>query len=281
MAETDGLQEFRRMPAVFGPTGGPRNLPAHAEYLRYASESVVIVATARTDADALTMLLPPRFRLDGEARLSVGVYEVRNLGWLAGRGYNIVMLTIPVVFEGAETTLAGNFVPVVWEDLTDPIVTGREEIGFPKLYSDIHGPSRIGDGYHCSASWEGFRFFQMEVRGLQPAEVAGPPTAPLLVHRYLPRAFESGAEVDQILAHGPNLPGGHRAAPDGRLPEVTLKSGEVGNGSFSFLPARWEDMPTQYHIVNPLAALPLLEFEECIVFERLNQDDVSTTHVVG
>src|SRR5580693_7597248 len=154
-SDPDSLQDFRRMPAGFGPAAGPRNLPARAEHLRYASERTSVIGTARTDPQALAKLLPPRFRLDGEARLSVSVQELRNLGWLAGRGYRLVTVSIPAVFEGERTTLAGNFIAAMWENLTEPIITGREEIGHPKMYSDIHGPSRVDDGYVCGASWQG------------------------------------------------------------------------------------------------------------------------------
>jgi hypothetical protein len=32
-----------------------------------------------------------------------------------------------------------------------------------------------------------------------------------------------------------------------------------GAGSVEFLPTRWEDMPTQHHVINAFADLPLLE----------------------
>lgn len=278
--DPDGLQDFRRMPAGFGPTAGPRNLPARAEHLRYAGERTSVIGTAWTDPHALARLLPPRLRLDGEARLSVSVQELRNLGWLAGRGYQLVMVSIPAVFEGERTTLAGKFVAAVWENLTEPIITGREEIGYPKMYSDIRGPSRVDDGYACDASWQGHRFFDLRIRDLHPA--ANPPSGgPVLVRRYLPRAFQAGAEVDQILAVGSDLPGGRRAAPDGRPPELAVKSCETGNITFAFHRARWEDMPTQYHVVNALAELPLHEFEAGLALEQSGQDDLSTAHELG
>jgi hypothetical protein len=268
------------MPAGFGPAAGPRNLPARAEHLRYASERTSVIGTAGTDPQALAKLLPPRFRLDGEARLSVSVQELRNLGWLAGRGYRLVTVSIPAVFEGERTTLAGNFIAAMWENLTEPIITGREEIGHPKMYSDIHGPSRVDDGYVCGASWQGHRFFDMQIRELHDAENP-PSTGPVLVRRYLPKAFGAGAEIDQILAIGSDLPGGRRAAPDGRPPELSVRSCETGNITFAFHRARWEDMPTQYHVVNALAELPLHEFEVGVVVERSGQDDLSTAHVIG
>jgi Acetoacetate decarboxylase (ADC) len=275
----DGLQDFRRMPAVFGPTPGPRNLPAHAEHLRYASNDTIITVTARTDGEALSAILPARFRLDGEPRLTLLFNILGNLGWLAGRGHEGVLLCTPAVFEGDEEPVAGNFIFVLWENLPDSLLTGRDELGFPKLYADIH-VARRDDGYFCRASWDGFRFFELEVEGLRSAGTDGPEAPPFLVHRHVPRAFEAAAAVDEVLAVGGRLPGGRRAAPDGRPPESTITARQVGTARFSFTPARWEDMPTQYRVVNALASLPLQDFDDCVVTARHGRDDLSTVHVV-
>jgi hypothetical protein len=47
-------------------------------------------------------------------------------------------------------------------------------------------------------------------------------------------------------------------APSG--PPPTAERRLTGKGRFQFHAARWEDMPTQYHIVSALASLPLREF---------------------
>lgn len=267
------------MPAMFGPTPGPRNLPAHAEHLRYASNDTIITVTARTDGEALSALLPPRFRFDGEPRLRLLFNILGNLGWLAGRSHEGVLMCTPAVFEGEEGEVAGNLIFVLWENLPDSLLTGRDDLGFPKLYADIH-VARRDDGYSCSASWDGFRFFELEVGDLSDARTDPREAPTFLVHRYLPRAFETAARVDEVLAVGGALPGGKLAAPDGRPPESVLKSHRVGQGKFSFTPTRWEDMPTQYRVVNALANLPLLEFEPCVATAREGREDLSTVHVV-
>src|SRR5262245_20278887 len=115
------------MPVVFGPAPGPRNLPRGKEHLRYRSETTAITISARTTSEALARQLPPRFRVGDNPVLSVTIACLRNLGWLAGRGYNVVRVTFPVVFEGDDGTVGGSFVPVMWENMADPIVTGRED----------------------------------------------------------------------------------------------------------------------------------------------------------
>jgi hypothetical protein len=267
------------MPIVFGPTDGPRNLPARVERLRYTGERTALHVTARIDGDRLARLLPQGFWFDGEPRLSVVASELRNLGWLAGRGYKLVMVTIPAVHDGGSGPLPGDFVVVVWENLTEPILTGREELGYPKVFGDIDGPLRIGDAYRCGAGWQGHRFFEMELADLG-SEVAAPAPRPRLVKRYVPNPGP-GPDVEQVLAIGSGLPGARRAAPDGRLPEITVRTCRAGTGRFAFHPARWEEMPTQHHIVKALAGLPLLDFEESLLVESTGQDDLSDVRELG
>jgi len=73
-------------------------LPHDRQHLRFEKETFAIAVTARTDPASLAQLLPARCELDGEARLEIGIYHLTQVGWLAGRGYNIAMLRIPAVF---------------------------------------------------------------------------------------------------------------------------------------------------------------------------------------
>jgi hypothetical protein len=45
---------------------------------------------------------------------------VGNLGWLAGRSHEGVLMCRPAVFEGEEGNVAGNFIFVLWENLPTP-----------------------------------------------------------------------------------------------------------------------------------------------------------------
>jgi Acetoacetate decarboxylase (ADC) len=113
-----------RMPTVFGPAPGPRNVPREKSHLRYAKDWTVLDVVALTDPRMLSQLLPPRCKLDGQPALHVSMTYLTNIGWLAGRGYNILMVRIPAIFEGEQETVKGSFIPVLWENMTDPILTG-------------------------------------------------------------------------------------------------------------------------------------------------------------
>jgi hypothetical protein len=233
-----------RMPVSFGPAPGPRNLPAEQRHRRYEKRTLTLTISALTDAIALARMLPPGFTVATPASIEVSLMVLSNVGWLAGRGYNILIVRIPARWKGQEQ-VSGYFVPVLWENMADPILTGREELGWPKIFADIQAEAVEGGAWRARASWDGFAFFEMRVGDW--VEAPEPPAPqPMMFHKYLPRTGEWGeADIDQFTVTG----------PDGARPGV--ESAMTGQGSFAFHRARWEDMPTQYPIVNALAALPL------------------------
>ena len=240
------LSPMFRMPICFGPAPGPRNLPEDKQGERYRKETTTLSLSARSDPALLAAMLPPGFTLHGEPRINLSFLMFRNIGWLAGRGYNIAIVGIPARWQG-QTEETGHFVPVVWESMADPIITGREELGWSKIYADVADLEPDEEGWHTHAEWEGFRFLDAQASGLAPGDPA--PAVPMMFAKYIPRTGEWG-EADVSYAT--------ITAPDGPAP--VLQSSEIGTGSFAFHPARWEDMPTQYPIVNALAALPLDDF---------------------
>ena len=62
--------------------------------------------------------------------MTVAATYMKEIAWLAGRGYNTLGVSFPATFTGEEDEVTGNFLTVLWENLTDPIITGREELGF-------------------------------------------------------------------------------------------------------------------------------------------------------
>ena len=256
------------MPVEFGPAPGPRNLPASQRHRRFDKKATSLTLSAGTDAGLLAALLPNGMTLVEESRLEIVVTLLSDIGWLAGRGYNIVMVRIPACWNG-EQPVAGHFVPVVWENMADPILTGREELGWPKIFADIPAPRATGARMRGSASWDGFRFFEFAAENLEPAAVPEAAPEAMIFHKYIPRTGEWGtAEIDQMTIVEPGPP-----APE-------IRSCEVGSGRFSFSSARWQDMPTQYPIVNALAALPLTDFGPAVRLETSGGTDVSGQRIL-
>ena len=69
---------------------------------------------------------------------------------------------------------------------------------------------------------------------------------------------------------------------DTTIPDLTLKPmyRMPTSGRFAFHAARWEDMPTQYPIVNRLAALPLLDFNGAVLTKASAGGDVSSQRII-
>jgi len=259
---SDGLAPMFRMPVSFGPAPGPRNLPEAHRHRRYDKSTLTLTVSARTDSEALARLLPAGFTAEAPARIELSLLALTDVGWLAGRGYNIVMIGIPARWRGEEE-VAGAFVPVLWESMAEPILTGRDELGWPKIFAEIPTPVVEDGRVRAHASWDGFTFLELAAGDFAAAEPSTP-AGPMMFQKYVPRTGDWGqAEVDYFTV----------TAPDGPAPDV--KSAACGTGHFAFHRARWEDMPTQYPIVSALADLPLAEFGPAWLVETVGGGDAS------
>lgn len=143
----DRHQPHFRMPAGLGPASGPRNMPRDREHLRFDGDVTQIAIAVEVAEAALVNILPPGCSPLPGGQVEMQYMRLARLGWLAGRSYNVVALRIPVCFAAASGPLECAFMPVLWEDMADPILTGREELGSPKLYADIADPRRTGEWY--------------------------------------------------------------------------------------------------------------------------------------
>ena len=246
------LKPQYRMPRVFGPLPGPRNVPKDKQNLPNNQTNLVIAVTALTDAARLEALLPPDCALEGEPLLTISMTFMSNIGWLAGRGYTILNVGFRISHHApSKGRLAGQFTPVLWENLADPIMTGREELGFSKIYADMPPPVIIGNSYSGSAGWLGFRFFEIEATDLEEAPLAPPPEEGAFHYKFIPRTAALGEPDAAYLEYAP------RSTASGNMHLVKKLAGK---GRFRFHEARWEDVPFQYPIINTLAALPVREY---------------------
>ena len=239
-----------RMPTHFGPAPGPRQLPdGVVSDTRRTPRRLSVAASFLTEATSLERHLPEGFTLAGEPVVTVEFHYMTEIDWLAGRGYTMINVRWPATFRGRQDEATGPFLAVVWENLADPIITGRGETGYPKLYAEI-GEPRIWDGTQiCSAGWMGFRFLELTVGALREAPAPSrSPSDGLLMLKYIPRTGAWGeAELQQVTL---------TPATD---PDRTIERHEIGFGTVKFNQATWSDLPTMNHVVNALAGLPILE----------------------
>lgn len=251
---------YYRMPVGFGPALGPRRGPDGQSFNGERSRATSLTVTYRTDQERLQSLLPPGFLAPPDPTVRVRANFGTDYAWLAGRGYNYVEVVFSATFAGTTDTVAGDFVAVMWESMADPIISGREDIGLPKLFADIPAYATDAAGTTVTASWEGFRFLTLTLDGLSlgpwphEREASTPPThlglgggaAPRLYYKYVPRtgALET-PDVAYVTATPP------------QTYAVQVLETWTGTGSAVFETATWEQLPTLVHIVNKLAELPI------------------------
>ena len=269
------------MPTHFGPSAGPRQGPDGRKFVcKENPKTTSISVSFLTNPAQLEELLPECFELVDEPVVTVSASYMKEIEWLAGRGYNVLGVSFPVVFNGERDRARGNFLTVLWENLCDPILTGREQLGFSKIYCELPEPTTLRGETHCIASWLGFKFMDMKLRNMKPVALdasAAPPVPPpddgvlrgTLHYKYIPRTGEWGCPDVAYAVLGP--------AEGGNSVTKELWQGE---GTVAFHHARWEDLPTQYHIVNAFHALEIKEYRGATLAKSVGGRDLSDQRII-
>lgn len=278
---------YWRMPIAFGPMPGPRQ--THYGVAREATESTFTTASIKfkTSRTVLQNLFPPshsngkgkyRFKSPGTvAYASFSQTTLNKMEWLGGSGYRHLGLYIHGVeyVKADGSVVSGTYMPILFESLTDPIVSGREELGMPKLYTalDIY---RREKGYRINASWEGAHWGSFNWAGLEEVDpklesgkISGEDDDGILVYRYIPRVGrnEKGlaeAEYPVFVPYAEDM-------PQPRTQKVWRATGKV---DFKIDPLDWEALPTLHHVIQRLAELPVYEVVAGKVVEGVGVPDV-------
>lgn len=234
-----------RMPTHFGPLPGPRQAPGGGPRpLDTTQNTTLIWAAFHADAEQVQTLLPSGFEPTETPDVSVEIKTMTNIGWLAGRGYSVATVTTGVRRTARDDhPREGRFKLVLWENHADPIITGREELGYPKVFGDIEDVTVDGDRARSAVSWGGFEFLALEVRDLGSTSAAQP-GGPSFHLKYLPRTGTGQEVVETILT----VPG------QGPLTTVEAIGGTAALGVTR---GTWEQLPTLVTIVDGLADLRL------------------------
>lgn len=261
-----------RMPYGFGPTAGPRQGP-NGERFDWAANPHrrAVSVSFLTAAAHLERILPPGFELIGEPVVTVELQNYTELEWLAGRGYNTLGVRFPARFNGVRDKVQGGFLSVLWENLADPILSGRDELGFAKLYCELPPPRVFRGHEYYFGEWLGHRFVDMEISRLVEAPKSVPPLPGLvgpndgtLHYKYLPSTGTWGEDDIDYACLTPSTGS-----------QMKVSAAWKGEGRVRFHPTTWEQMPTQFHVVSALAALPQLEARGATLLESRGAKDLS------
>ncbi len=263
--EPDGMYQ---MPVHFGPCCGPRRGPdGERLYKKGPQESTQHTIVYETDPEAVAPFLPEGF----EVRMPyiIAIHKMhRNLPWLAGRGYNVMCFNVPVTYHGKKETIVGQYQLAIWENHADPIISGREQLGYAKIFADIKDidpdPDEGGSTYTALSSW-GFEFLKLEYNFThEPDEsdmeilnsvLFDPDNEGLMHYKYIPRSEAPFNKPDVAYI---SLTPKKFTLPENAVTEPLPPQERIwGNGSISWNIPQWEDMPTQYHIVQGLASIPV------------------------
>ena len=261
-----------RMPALFGQQAGPRQLPDRPGlWPSSAGRLTNTWVVAESEPEKLAALLPEGFELAAPYLVAEAI-SLEGLPWLAGRGYEMLMLSIPVIYRGKEQ-YKGRLEIVTWEDCPDAIISGRDELGWNKVYADRMGRRVSEDGktVFYSASWGGRTFFEMRVdHDNRTPHFKDWREGPLMHYRVLPRTGRWGElEVEQVTGAGF---GGGMPAP---------RSYESGTGNFCFHRSSFQQLPTHCHVVNKLAEISVKRVIDAGSIHLEGWSDLSDMRVIG
>lgn len=277
---------YWRMPVAFGPMPGPRQ--SITGIVREASESTFTTASIKfkTSRTLLQNLFPPmsnsyRFKSPGTvAYASFTKTTLNKMEWLGGSGYNHIGLYlhgVEYVKRNGEV-VSGTYMPILFESLTDPIVSGREELGMPKLYTAIDVYQR-DQSYRIQTSWQGANWGNFVLEGLEDVDpgsasrsVSGEADDGILVYRYMPRVGKStkGEAETQYPCFVP-------FAEERPLP-VVKRVRKATSASFKIDALNWDALPTLHHVVSRLAEIPLYEIVSARVVDGVGVPDVAACH---
>ncbi len=229
-----------------------------------------------TNADQLKALLPNRFELRGPPVITVEAYYMTDIGWLAGRGYNMCDVKFEVTFQGRNGPVNGTLVLVRWENLCDPILSGREELGHNKLYCEIPKPRLLDGCRKLRLSWLDSPFLDLSVSDLTPLPPdAYPPMDPdhhgILSYKYVPKTGAWGEADAEYVTLSPHAIGRQN---------ITITDFQVGKGEFAFRHCSWEELPTLHHVVNAFAELENRGFQGAHLIETIGGSSYAETRRV-
>lgn len=149
------------MPLIRGPLWDQKSLPrtvyTHTETLAFVYE---------TDPEAIPPLLPEPFKPAKTPTVSVLFVENNGVDFMAGGGYRLAAIALAAQFDGKAGRIEGDYVLVMPENNTMPIITGRELLGMPKFASDITSIRVMENGHlRCEVSLWGHLLFGLDVAG--------------------------------------------------------------------------------------------------------------------
>jgi hypothetical protein len=237
-------------------------MPAHFGGLKFVTTTTTyrdvtsLLVQYRTQKDAVEAYVPEALEVT-DPTITVAFVMNRGVDWLAGGVYNLVAVNVPVRFDGEVDHVEGGFSLVVWENKVAPILPGREATGIPKVGAQIEEARYLPGRWTAEAAYEGNTFLEMsleEGEDLPDSAIAEwnerSRETDWIGWRYIPNVSGPGAALNHATTY-----------PQGSV----VKSVKSCRGAIAWKTLTWLQAPTQAHIVNALAGLPILDVTAAFV----------------
>jgi len=246
--------KYYRMPLAMGPV-------FDRKALRLAYPQMEVLAFQYlTEPEALAALLPDCYQAGKEPLVTVVFSQNNGLWFMSGGGYRLAAFQISARFDGKHDHVEGDYIVVMLENNTWPIIGGREDLGVPKIYADISNLKFMPDSHlRWEASQAGHLLFGLDVPpmkgqiGVVRTIAARQVNArPWLGYKYIP-------SLD-----GP---------PDAEYPtvihnEIRLEKLWMGKkAALRFGMARYEDIGVVKNLLDALATLTIIRPVQTLHFK--------------
>lgn len=283
-----------RQSTVFGPMPGFSRIGSlqQGTSMRKMTASI----TFKTSGTLLRNMLPDKSynfaSKDTVALASLKLECNRNVSWLGGHGFDRVLLKL----HGVDYTrrdgsvISGRYLVVAFENSADAISVGREERGYPSVFTGIELDAISQRSLYASLSWKGVRRAKIWLKNLTLTSTAQERAPePVFVHRRIPNVVGRGAakcepdiEEDILLVeessdlHATNGINGNVKANDA---VGMIKSSS--NARFEILPFSERELPTLHHIASRVAELPIFDIVGATVYEEEGLEKVMTAQRIS
>jgi acetoacetate decarboxylase len=248
--------KYYRMPFIMGPAFDRDNIP---KILYPKIETLAM--QYKSDPEAIASLLPECYQPAKEPVVTVYFGYNSGLEFMGGGQYRIATVQVSALFKGDKDNVEGDYILVMFENDTFPIIGGREDLGVPKIYADISPIKMLPEGHlRCEASLWGHLLFGIDLEPLKEQNKIVIQVAskrinerPWLCYKYIP-SLDGPPDADY-----PTM-----SKNDVKIEQLWLgKSGKIFFGS-----PEYEDVAYTKHVVDSLKMLQIKEI-------------IQTTHIYG
>ena len=235
-----------------------------------------------SDAKKIEKVLPKGFKLNAPYVI-ITYKQYRNVSWLAGLGYNLLSAQVPVTYHGKTQSITGQLMLVLWEGHPDAMITGREQLGYSKIYADISDVATYKGLSRVTLNSWGFRFLEIEFDTKEEPEnadelkqiLSNPKDEGLLHYKYIPKTGEFTKSEIEYVTFGPKFKEISENAKNFPPAKVEYMRGKV-----IWNRPKWEDMPTQFMIVQKFDDWGIKRFVGVQKSVSYNFDDLYNQQII-